>query len=97
VTLPRLDAVAARDASGKLILELTNLDPVKPLEIDTDFNGFAPRFATGQTLTAAAVDSVNTFDAPNNVVPRPISPKIEQGKLKFTLGPKSITVIALEQ
>src|SRR5208283_5424521 len=33
-TLPRVDALAARDASGKLWLEITNLDPEKPVDID---------------------------------------------------------------
>jgi alpha-N-arabinofuranosidase len=97
VTLPRLDAVAARDTSGRLILELTNLDPVKPLEIDADLNGFAAKSSIAQTLTAAAVDSINSFDTPENVVPRPVSPKIEQGRLKLSLDPKSVTVITLEQ
>ena len=36
VTLPRVDAIAARDAVGKLWLEITNLDPEKPLTIDAD-------------------------------------------------------------
>jgi alpha-N-arabinofuranosidase len=96
VTLPRLDALAARDSSGRLILEITNLDPAKPIDIDTEFSGFAVKSATGQTLTGAAVDSVNTFDAPNSVVPKPVSPKIEQGRLKLTLDPRSVTVLTLE-
>jgi alpha-N-arabinofuranosidase len=96
VTLPRLDALAARDSSGRLILEITNLDPAKPIDIDTEVSGFAVKSATGQTLTGAAVDSVNTFDAPNSVVPKPVSPKIEQGRLKLTLDPRSVTVLTLE-
>ncbi|HEY8551022.1 MAG TPA: alpha-L-arabinofuranosidase C-terminal domain-containing protein, partial [Vicinamibacterales bacterium] len=35
ITLPRIDAVAARDASGTLWLALTNVDPSRPAEIDT--------------------------------------------------------------
>ena len=30
VALPRLDAIAAKDANGKLWLEITNLDPNEP-------------------------------------------------------------------
>ena len=29
ITLPRVDAIAAKDASGKLWLEVTNLDPIR--------------------------------------------------------------------
>jgi alpha-L-arabinofuranosidase len=96
IDLPRVDAVAARDSSGKLWLEITNLDPEKPIAIDAEISGGAVRSATAETLTASAVDSVNTFAAPNTVVPKPISAKIEGSKLALTVGPKSVTVISLE-
>jgi alpha-N-arabinofuranosidase len=51
----------------------------------------------GETLTASAVDSVNTFAAPNTVLPKPISATIKYGKLVLTVEPKSVTVISLEQ
>ena len=53
--------------------------------------------AKGQTLTAPAVDSVNTFAAPNSVMPKPISASVNGGRLTLTVEPKSVTVIALEQ
>jgi alpha-L-arabinofuranosidase len=96
VVLPRLDALAAKDTSGKLWLELTNLDPEKPLEIDTQLTGITAGKANGQMLTAPAVDTVNTFAAPSGVVPKPVSAKIANGKLKLTLAPKSVTVVSLE-
>jgi alpha-L-arabinofuranosidase len=97
VTLPRLDAIAAKDTSGKLWLAVTNLDPDRPAEIEASLAGIVAKAATGQTLTAPAVDSVNTFDAPNTVVPKPVSAKVQGGKLALTLAPKSVTVIAVEQ
>jgi alpha-N-arabinofuranosidase len=96
-TLPRLDAIAARDQGGKLWLEITNVDPNQPVQIAASLGGIKPKAATGETLTAAKVDSVNTFDAPNTVRPKPISVKVEGGKLKLTLEPKSVTVIAVDQ
>jgi len=96
VTLPRMDAVAAKDASGKLWLEITNLDPEKPLEIDADIAGTSAKSANGETLTAKAVDSVNTFAKPKAAVPKPISAKLKDGKLILTVEPKSVTVISLE-
>lgn len=97
LTLPRIDAIAARDQSGKLWLEITNVDPNQPVEIAASLAGIKPKAATGETLTAAKVDSVNTFDAPNTVKPKPISVKVEGGKLKLTLEPKSVTVISVNQ
>ena len=64
VSLPRVDAIAARDASGKVWLEITNLDAEKPAQIDAAIAGVTPKTATGETLTAPAVDSINTFAAP---------------------------------
>ena len=96
VTLPRIDAIAAKDASGKLWLEITNLDPNQPVEIEANLAGFSAKSASGQTLTAPKVDSVNTFDSPNAVAPKPISAKIQSGKLSLKLDPKSVTVLSLE-
>ncbi len=96
VTLPRLDAIAAKDAYGKLWLEVTNLDPEKPATIDAAISGLAFRSAKGETLTAAAVDSINTFTAPNSVVPKPVTAEVQGGRLKLTVEPRSITVLSLE-
>jgi alpha-N-arabinofuranosidase len=97
VSLPRLDAIAAVDASGKLWLEITNLDPAEPLEIEADVTGIAAKSAKGETLTAPAVDSINTFDTPRRVVPKPVAGTVHDGKLTLTVEPKSVTVISLEQ
>jgi alpha-N-arabinofuranosidase len=96
ITLPRVDAMAARDASGKLWLEITNLNPEKPLAIDADITGITAKSAKGETLTAPAVDSVNTFAAPNIVAPKPIAATVKNGKLTLTVEPKSVTVLSLE-
>jgi alpha-L-arabinofuranosidase len=95
-TLPRVDALAAKDKDGKLWLEFTNIDPNQPVDIETTLVGVTPRHASGQTLTAPKVDSVNTFDAPNTVVPAEISAKVQNGKLILQLPPKSVTVISVE-
>lgn len=96
VSLPRVDAIAAKDASGKLWLEITNIDPNQSAEIELNVAGAGAKSAAGQTLTAPKVDSINTFDAPKTVLPKPISGKVENGKLTLTVEPKSVTVISVE-
>jgi alpha-N-arabinofuranosidase len=96
ITLPRVDAIAAKGKDGKLWLEITNIDPNQPVEIEASVAGIAAKSATGETLTAPRVDSINTFDAPNSVVPEPIAVKVQGGKLSLKLEPKSITVISVE-
>jgi alpha-N-arabinofuranosidase len=97
ITLPRVDAIAAKDSAGKLWLEVTNVDPNQALEIVVDLPGITAKSASGETLTAPKVDSVNTFEAPNTVVPKPISAKIQDGKITLKVDPKSVTVISIEQ
>jgi alpha-N-arabinofuranosidase len=76
---------------------VTNLDPNRPVTVEATLAGLTPRSAAGQTLTAPKVDSVNTFDAPNTVVPKPIAGKISGATLALTVEPKSVTVISVEQ
>jgi alpha-N-arabinofuranosidase len=97
ITLPRIDAIAAKDKAGKLWLAITNVDPNQSAEMEISLAGINATLAGGETLTAPKVDAVNTFDAPNNVVPKPVSAKAQDGKLPLKLEPKSVTVIAVDQ
>jgi alpha-N-arabinofuranosidase len=95
ITLPRLDAIAAKDASGTLWLSFTNVDPQRPAEISTTLTGITPRSASGETLTGTAIDSVNTFEAPETVTPKPAQVRLDGQRLSLTLPPKSVTVIGV--
>ena len=97
ITLPRVDAIAARDSAGILWVAATNVDPAQPVEIAVRLPGISPRSAAGETLTAPAVDSVNTFDRPNTVVPKPVTARVLGDQLTLTLEPKSVTVISIRQ
>jgi len=97
ITLPRVDAIAAKGTAAKLWLEITNIDPEQPAEIEISLAGITAKSAVGQTLTAPKVDRVNTFDAPHTVVPKPVSAKVEGGRLSAKVAPKSVTVISVEQ
>jgi len=95
VVLPRLDAVAARDGSGQLWLAITNLDPERPADIAATIAGARVASASGQLLTAARVDSVNSFDAPHTVEPKAIAAAVRDGRIELTMPPKSVAVLQL--
>ncbi|WP_297512417.1 alpha-L-arabinofuranosidase C-terminal domain-containing protein [uncultured Caulobacter sp.] len=95
-SLPGVDAMAARDTSGKLWLALVNLDPNTSVPIDAALTGFSARAARGEVLTAPRVDAVNTFDKPDVVVPRPIKVAVQSGRVQLTLPPASVAVVGLE-
>ena len=96
VTLPRVDAIAAKGQDGRVWLAIAVVEPNQALEVDVSLAGISVKSATGETLTAPKVDSVNTFVAPNTVAPKPISAKAQDGKLTLKLEPKSVTVVSVD-
>jgi alpha-N-arabinofuranosidase len=89
-----VDVIAAKDGAGTLWLALTNLDPNRPADVSVRLSGLRATTASGETLTAPAVDSVNTFEAPTRVAPKPISGTIQGDRISLTLEPKSVTVVS---
>jgi alpha-L-arabinofuranosidase len=97
VTLPRVDAIAAKDSAGALWLAVTNIDPTRPVELSARLAGITAKTVSAETLTAAAVDSVNSFEAPRTVVPKPVPATLAGNELTLTLEPKSVTVLSIRQ
>ncbi|MBO9711709.1 alpha-L-arabinofuranosidase C-terminal domain-containing protein [Sphingomonas sp.] len=97
ITLPRVDAIAARDTSGKLWLAVTNLDPRRPVQVKAGFGALKVRGAKGLLLTAPKVDSVNSFDAPDAVAPKPFAGKASGGALALDLPAKAVAVVQIEE
>jgi len=95
VSLPRVDAVAARAKDGKLWLAVTNIDPNRPVRIKASFAGVRAKSASGEVLTAAKVDSVNSFDAPNAVAPKPFAGKASSDGVTLDLPAKSVAVVQI--
>jgi alpha-N-arabinofuranosidase len=96
VTLPRIDAVAVKATDGKLYLSLVNLDPAAGATVKVTLPQGRFGKAAGQVLTASNVNSVNTFEAPNTVTPRPIAGKVAGGVMTIDLPAKSVAMIGLE-
>ena len=90
-----MDTIAAKDGAGTLWMALTNVDPVRPVEISARVSGVPVRTATGEVLTAAAVDSVNSFVAPRTVTPQAVSARVQGDQISVALPPKSVTVLSV--
>ena len=93
--LPRLDAIAAKDASGRLLLAVTNLDPARPAAIDVGVAGASMQSVSAETLSGVKVDSINTFESPQAVAPKPLAATLDAGRLRATVPAKSVTVFTL--
>ena len=96
IPLPRADALAAVDRDGRTWIAVTNLDPVTSLDVDLRLAGGRLRAATGEVLTAASVDAVNTIAKPDAVSPRPLHGVAREGGVRVELPPMSVSVLRLE-
>jgi alpha-N-arabinofuranosidase len=94
--LPGIDAIAARDKDGKLWLAITNVNPQQPVTAAITSEGNHFTAASGETLVAPRIDSVNTFDAPHTVEPRSVAGKAAHGTISLRLAPASVTVLRLQ-
>jgi alpha-N-arabinofuranosidase len=95
LSLPRLDAIAAKDTSGRLLLAVTNLDPARQAAIDVSVDGASLQSVSAETLSGEKVDSINTFESPQAVAPKPLAATLDAGRLRATVPAKSVTVFTL--
>ena len=93
IRLPKVDAVAARDRSGRLWVALVNVDPNRAARLAMD--GASARSAVGEVLTGGAVDAHNSFEQPALVAPRPFAGRRSAAGLQFDLPAKSVAVVEL--
>ncbi len=96
ITLPKVDAIAARGKDGKVWLSLSNLDPNSASDVTVAIPGVTANRALGEVLTATSFNTVNTYEAPNAVAPKRYSASAKDGKLTLSLPPHSVTVVSLE-
>jgi alpha-N-arabinofuranosidase len=96
ITLPRIDAVAARNANGQLWLALTNLDPDRSIRVKVQIGDVGARSLRGETLTGARVDSVNSFATPGEVQPRAVGSTGATSGGTLEIPPRSVTVVAVD-
>ncbi len=95
--VPAVSASASRNAAGKIHVSLSNANPNTAITITAALAGVTAKSVTGRILTAPAVNSHNTFAAPDVVKPAPFdSAKFANGQLTLTLPAKSVVVLALE-
>jgi alpha-N-arabinofuranosidase len=95
ITLPRVDAIAARAKDGSVWIAAINLDPMAAADFSVRLSGLAFARAEGEVLTGARVDAINQFSAPAEVRPAPFAAQASGGALPLQLAPKSLTVVRL--
>jgi alpha-N-arabinofuranosidase len=97
ISLPQADAIAARASDGKVWIAVTNIDPVRSVDMTLKLEGIAASRAVGEILTAPRVDSVNTFETPGTVVPKHFAAQAVGGRLVLKLPAKSVAIVQLDE
>jgi alpha-N-arabinofuranosidase len=95
-SIPGVSASAARGKDGKVHLALVNTDPSKAVDVEVSVGGKQPAAASGDVLSAGAMDAHNTFKDPQAVKPAPFSARAAGGKLSIKVPAKAVVVVALE-
>jgi len=94
--IPGVSASASRDAAGKVHLSLVNTNPNEAVTLTCTLDGVAPASVAGRILTGPAMNTHNTFDAPDTIKPAAFAgATIDGGKLSVALPAKSVVVLEL--
>jgi alpha-N-arabinofuranosidase len=95
-SLPALSASASMDSSGRIHISLVNIDPTTPIQVSMVLQDIQGRKVTGRVLTSPEINSHNTFEDPNRVVPVEFTgAKIKRGELEVTVPSKSVVVLEI--
>jgi alpha-N-arabinofuranosidase len=96
-TMPAVSGSAVKGKDGKVHVGLSNLDPNQPNTMTIKLDGISASGVTGRVLTASAINSHNTFDAPDVVKPVVFNgASVQGGNLVVTLPAKSVVVLELQ-
>ncbi len=96
--VPAVHVSAARVGPNAIAVALVNLEPSRSASVTVSIPGANARSVGGRVLTGPAMDSQNTFAAPDVVRPAPFpDARVEHGRLLAQLPPKSIVVLDVVQ
>lgn len=95
ISIPRLDAIAAKGKDGNIYVAITNIDPNNTASIELPFDGYSIESVNGETMYASSIDAINTFENPENVSPKAVSTTISGGNVSVTVQPQSLTVLSI--
>jgi len=97
--IPAISSSASKDKNGKIHVTLSNLNPNREIKLEVNLSGKGfSKINSGTILTAAAVNTVNTFEKPETIVPVAFKnmKKLTDNKLEVTIPGKSLVVLELE-
>ena len=95
MSVPVVHASAARGTDGSVHIALANLDPHRAIELRIAVAGGATAGkVSGEILTAAQMNAINTFDQPRAVKPAAFKAgRVKDGRVTVVLPAKAVVVL----
>jgi alpha-N-arabinofuranosidase len=96
-SLPSVNASASRDAQGRIHVSLVNVNPNASVKMSCELRGTKMNMATGNFITGEAINSCNTFEAPNMVITKPFSAfKLDGSFLTVEIPARSVVMLEVK-
>ncbi|HEY5140579.1 MAG TPA: alpha-L-arabinofuranosidase C-terminal domain-containing protein, partial [Methylococcales bacterium] len=96
-SIPTMNVSASKDKNGVIHVSVCNFKPNEDIELKIDINGQKVRTVKSTILTAPEMNSRNTFDAPNSVVPISVADvPVTDGGLKVKIPAKSVVMFEIK-
>ena len=96
-SLPAVSASASMDKEGRIHLSLVNIDPGQAVHMEVELKGKDSGRVTGQLLTSEKMDSHNTFEQAEEVVPVDFDgARFKKGTLELTIPARSVVVLRVD-
>jgi alpha-N-arabinofuranosidase len=97
-SVPALSATASKDASGKIHVTISNLNPNKSMEVACDLRGMANvKFEKGSIVTGEKINSFNDFGKGEQVNLKAFSDvKVSGNSVVVNIPAKSVVMVELD-
>lgn len=96
-SVPAINASASKDVRGWVHVSIVNVNPNASVKMACDIRGMRLNEASGKMITGEAINSCNTFEAPNSVISRPFTAfKIDGNVLTVEMPAKSIVMLEVK-
>jgi alpha-N-arabinofuranosidase len=96
-SVPALSATASKDATGKIHVTITNLNPNKNLEVSCDLKGMEKvSFGKGSIVSGEKINSYNDFGKNEEISLKSFGDvKVSGSKVMVNVPSKSVVMIEL--
>ena len=95
-SLQAVNASVSKSSNGSVNISLVNIDPRSPQTVSINLNGKQFSNVKARILTAGSIQAHNTFEQPENIVPKSFSGFTTSGeKIAVNLPPNSVVVLTL--